>query len=147
MSSVNKSILIGRVGQDPELRYTADGTPVATFSLATSESYKQKDGSKKEVTEWHRLVAWRKLGEVAGQYVRKGSLLYIEGKIQSREWTDREGGKRKATDIVVSSLRMLGQPGNAANRYNVSGSSGSPGRDPGDDDDFIHEPDEEDVPV
>jgi single-strand DNA-binding protein len=147
MSGVNKVILIGRVGQDPELRYTADGTPVATFSLATSESYKQKDGSKKESTEWHRLVAWRKLGEVAGQYVKKGSLLYIEGSIKSREWIDREGGKRKATDIVVNSLQMLGQSGGSANGSRPAGSTGSPGRQPGDelDDDFPHE--EDDVPM
>jgi single-strand DNA-binding protein len=145
MSGINKVILVGRVGQDPELRYTADGTPVATFSLATSEKFKQRDGSSKEATEWHRLVAWRKLGEVAGQYVKKGSLLYIEGKIQSREYDGRDGVKRRTTDIVVNNLQMLGGSGNAAQGGRPAGSAGSPGRQPGDDDDFVHE--EEDIPM
>lgn len=146
MSGVNKVTLVGRVGGDPELRYTADGTPVATFSLATSEAYKQKDGSKREVTEWHRCIAWRRLAEVTNQYCRKGTLLYVDGKIQSREWTDRDGSKRKATDIVVNNLQMLGQPGNTT-QGSRSSSGGDPGRQPGDDDDFIHEPEEDDVPM
>ena len=108
MSYVNKVILIGRLGRDPELRYTADGTPVATFTLATTETRKNKDGTKSERTEWHRVVAWRKLGEVVGEYLKKGRLVYIEGSIQSREFEGRDGVKRKTYDIVASAMKMLG---------------------------------------
>ena len=109
MSYVNKVILIGRLGRDPELRYTADGTPVATFTMATTETRKNKDGTKSERTEWHRIVAWRKLGEVAGEYLKKGRLVYVEGSIQSREFEGRDGVKRKTFEIVASAMKMLGQ--------------------------------------
>jgi single-strand DNA-binding protein len=109
MSYVNKVILIGRLGRDPELRYTADGTPVATFTMATTETRKNKDGTKSERTEWHRIVAWRKLGEVAGEYLKKGRLVYVEGSIQSREFEGRDGVKRKTYEIVASAMKMLGQ--------------------------------------
>ncbi len=111
MSYVNKVILIGRLGRDPELRYTADGTPVATFTLATTETRKNKDGTKTDRTEWHRVVAWRKLGEVAGEYLKKGRLVYIEGSIQSREFEGRDGVKRKTFEIVASAMKMLGGGG------------------------------------
>jgi single-strand DNA-binding protein len=111
MSYVNKVILIGRLGADPEMRRTADGTPVTTFRMATTESWKNKDGSKAEQTEWHRVVAWRKLGEIAAEYLRKGKLVYVEGRIQSREYEDRDGVKRKTFEIVASNMKMLGGPG------------------------------------
>ena len=116
MSYVNKVILIGRLGRDPELRYTADGTPVATFTLATTETRKNKDGTKNERTEWHRVVAWRKLGEVSGEYLKKGRLVYIEGSIQSREFEGRDGVKRKTFEIVASAMKMLGGGGGGDDR-------------------------------
>ena len=111
MSYVNKVILIGRLGRDPELRYTADGTPVATFTMATTETRKNKDGTKSEKTEWHRIVAWRKLGEISGEYLKKGKLVYIEGSIQSREFEGRDGVKKKTYEIVASAMKMLGGGG------------------------------------
>lgn len=100
---VNKVILIGRLGRDPEIRNTADGTTVAQFSMVTSEKYKDK-----EYSEWHNIVAWRKLGEIAGEYLKKGSLVYIEGRIQSREYEGRDGVKRKVVEINASTMKMLG---------------------------------------
>ena len=111
MSNVNKVILIGRLGKDPEVRYTADGTPVATFTMATTETRKNKDGTKNEKTEWHRIVAWRKLGEISGEYLKKGQLVYIEGSIQSREYEGRDGVKRRTYEIVASAMKMLGPGG------------------------------------
>jgi single-strand DNA-binding protein len=107
MSNLNKVLLMGRLGADPELRYTTDGTPVATFRMATSESYKDKSGVKQERTEWHSIVAWRKLAELAGEYLKKGRLVYIEGRIQSREYEGRDGVKRKVYEIVASDMKML----------------------------------------
>lgn len=107
MSNLNKVLLMGRLGADPELRYTTDGTPVATFRMATSESYKDKSGVKQERTEWHSIVAWRKLAEIAGEYLKKGRLVYIEGRIQSREYEGRDGVKRKVYEIVASDMKML----------------------------------------
>ena len=115
MSYVNKVILIGRLGKDPELRYTADGIPVATFILATTETRKNKDGTKTDKTEWHRVVAWRKLGEVVGEYLKKGRLVYIEGSIQSREFEGRDGVKRRTFEIIASAMKMLG-PGGSEER-------------------------------
>ena len=110
---VNKATLIGRLGTDPEVRYTQDGTPVATFNLATDEQWKGKDGNKVQKTEWHRIVAWRKLGQVCGEYLTKGKLVYIEGKIQTRQWEDKDGIKRYTTEIVANGMKMLGgTPGN-----------------------------------
>ncbi len=103
MSSVNKVILVGRVGKDPETRYTPDGTAIANLSLATSEKRKGE-----EVTEWHRLVFFDKLAGVVTDYVKKGSLLYVEGKIQTRKWQDKEGQNRYSTEIVANSMQMLG---------------------------------------
>ena len=95
MASINKVILIGRLGRDPEIRYTPNGDAVANFSIATSENWKDKNtGEKKEKTEWHRLVAFRRLAEIIGEYLTKGSQIYIEGKLQTREWDDKEGNKR-----------------------------------------------------
>ncbi|MCX5814948.1 MAG: single-stranded DNA-binding protein [Proteobacteria bacterium] len=107
MASVNRVTLIGRVGKDPELRYTADGTAVATFSLATSESWKDKSGTKHERTEWHDIHVWRKLAEIVGEYVRKGRMIYVEGKIESRGYDGKDGSKRRQFSIVANNVIML----------------------------------------
>ena len=106
--SVNKVILVGRLGRDPETRYTGGGQAVANFSVATDESYKDKNGEKQKRTEWHKIVVWGKQAEIAQQYLKKGSLIFIEGRIQSREWQDKEGQKRTSFEIVANNFRMLG---------------------------------------
>lgn len=106
--SVNKVILVGNLGKDPELRYTPSGTAVATFSLATTERFKDRDGNRQEKTEWHNIVAWRQLAEICGKYLHKGKQVYIEGKIQTRSYDDRDGNKRYTTEIVVDQMQMLG---------------------------------------
>ncbi len=111
MASVNKVILVGNLGADPELRYTANGRPVASFRIATTDQWTSKDGEKVERTEWHRIVAWARLGEICGEYLRKGSPVYIEGKLQTRAWEDRDGNKRYTTEIVAQTMQMLGSPG------------------------------------
>jgi single-strand DNA-binding protein len=107
--SVNKVILVGNVGKDPEVRYLENGTPVCKFSLATSESYTNKNGEKVTNTEWHNIVMWRNLAELAQKWVKKGSTLYIEGKISSRTWDDKEGNKHYATDIVADTFKFVGR--------------------------------------
>ena len=97
MAGVNKVILVGHLGRDPELRYTQNGQAVANFSLATSESYAKRDGEREERTEWHRIVAWGRLAEICAEYLSKGRQVYIEGRIQTREWEDREVEKRRTT--------------------------------------------------
>lgn len=109
---INKAIIIGHVGQDPEVRYTGNatnGTKVAQLRVATSERYKDKDGKVQELTEWHSIVCWRGLADVVEKYVKKGTLVYIEGKIQSRSWEDSQGVKKYATDIVAHTLQLLGK--------------------------------------
>ncbi len=106
--SVNKVILVGRLGRDPETRYTGGGQAVANFSVATDESYKDKNGERQKRTEWHKIVVWGKQAEIAQQYLKKGSLIFIEGRIQSREWQDKEGQKRTSFEIVANNFRMLG---------------------------------------
>lgn len=108
MSSVNKAIILGRLGKDPETRYMADGKAVTNFTLATSETWKDKSGEKQEKTEWHNCTVYGKLAEVVGEYLRKGSQAYVEGKIQTRKWQDKEGKDRYATEIIVNELTMLG---------------------------------------
>lgn len=108
---VNKVILIGNLGSDPELKQTPDGVPVASVSLATNESWTDRSGEHQERTEWHRLVLWRRLGEIAGQYLKKGSRIYIEGKLQTREWQDQSGQKRYTTEVVVYDMQMLDSRG------------------------------------
>jgi single-strand DNA-binding protein len=111
MAGINKVILVGRLGKDPEVRYTPSGATVANFTMATSEEWKDKEsGEKQERTEWHRIVAWRRLGEICGEYLRKGKQVYIEGKLQTRSWDDRDGNKRYTTEIVASSMQMLDSP-------------------------------------
>jgi single-strand DNA-binding protein len=106
--SVNKVILVGRLGRDPETRYTGGGQAVANFSLATDESYKDRNGERQKRTEWHKIVVWGKQAEIAQQYLKKGSLIFVEGRIQSREWQDKEGQKRTSFEIVANNFRMLG---------------------------------------
>ena len=105
---VNKVILVGNLGQDPEIRYMPNGNAVANLSLATSESWKDQSGQLQERTEWHRLTIYRKLAEIAGEYLRKGSQIYVEGKLQTRKWQDQQGQDRYTTEIIVDQMQMLG---------------------------------------
>jgi len=111
MAGVNKVILIGRLGADPEVRYTNSGTPVANFRMATSVNFTNKSGEKTERTEWHRIVVFGRLGEICGEYLAKGKQVYIEGRLQTREWEDRDGNKRRTTEIVATAMQMLGAAG------------------------------------
>ncbi len=109
MAGVNKVILIGRLGRDPEIRYTPSGVAVANFSIATSEEWTDKNtGQKQERTEWHRIVAWRRLGEICGEYLHKGSQVYIEGRLQTRSWEDGDSNTRYTTEIIAQNMQMLG---------------------------------------
>jgi single-strand DNA-binding protein len=108
---VNRVFLIGRLGRDPEIRHTTSGSAVANFSLATDERWTDSEGNRQTRTEWHNIVAWRKLAEICGQYLSKGRLVFIEGRIQTREWDDRDGNKRRTTEIVASNMQMLGGRG------------------------------------
>lgn len=113
--SVNKVILVGNLGKDPELRYTPSGTAVCTFSLATSERFKNKQGEQQDRTEWHNIVVWAGLAEICGKYLSKGKQVYIEGRIQNRSYDDRDGNKRYITEIVANEMQMLGgRPGAGA---------------------------------
>jgi single-strand DNA-binding protein len=107
-NSVNKVILVGRLGKDPEVKYTQGGTAVARFSLATDEVWKDQSGEKQQKTEWHNIVAWNKLAEICGQYLAKGRLVYIEGRLQTRNWEDKDGNKRTTTEIRADNMVMLG---------------------------------------
>lgn len=106
--TVNKVILLGRLGRDPELRYTPSGAAVATLSLATNFVWKDQEGNQKESTEWHRVVVWRKLAEVAGNYLKKGGLVYIEGRLQTRSWNDKNNVTRYTTEVIADNLTMVG---------------------------------------
>jgi len=140
MAGINKVILVGRLGNDPEVRYTQDGSAVASFSIATSDEWKDKEtGDKKERTEWHRIVAWRKLGEICGEYLSKGRQVYVEGKLQTRSW-EKDGVTRYTTEIVASDVQFLGgRESGAASSQNQSGvrdtdAGGPSGSGPQDDD-------------
>ena len=109
--SVNKVILVGNLGKDPEVHYIEQGVAVARFPFATSETYRSKDGERITTTEWHNVVLWRGLAEVAEKYVRKGSQLYIEGRIKTRSYDDRDGNKRYITEIIADTMQMLGKKG------------------------------------
>ena len=111
MASVNKAILIGNLGCDPELRFTKDGRPVANFTLATNERWRDKEGNNQERTEWHRIVFWGRLAEIAAEYLRKDSQIYVEGRIQTRKWQDKDGQDRWSTEIVGNEMQMLGGRG------------------------------------
>jgi single-strand DNA-binding protein len=140
MSGINKAILIGRLGSDPEIRYTPSGVAVANFSVATSEEWKDKDtGEKKERTEWHRIVAWRRLGEICGEYLSKGKQVYVEGRIQTSSWEDKDGNKRYKTEIVANDVQFLGSRDMSDNARSQGGMGegghqGAPGPGPADDD-------------
>lgn len=110
---VNKVILVGNLGRDPELRYTASGTAVATLNLATSRRYKDRDGNWQDQTEWHRVVAWGRTAEVVNQYASKGRQLYVEGRLQTRQWEDRDGNTKYTTEVVADSIQLLGPRGGA----------------------------------
>ena len=108
MAGVNKVILLGNLGKDPEIRQLETGVKVASFSLATTESYKGKDGNRVDQTEWHNIVLWRGLAEVAEKYLKKGNTVYVEGKIRTRSWEDKEGNKRYTTEIIGDNMTMVG---------------------------------------
>jgi len=109
--AVNKVILIGNLGRDPEIRYTTGGQAVANFTIATTEKYTNKSGERQEDTEWHRIVAWGRLAEICGEYLSKGRMVYIEGSIKTRSWEDKEGNTRYTTEIVARNMQMLGGQG------------------------------------
>jgi single-strand DNA-binding protein len=111
MASLNKVMLIGNLGKDPEVRYTTSGTPVASFSIATTEKFKNRNGEFEEKTEWHNITLWGKLAEIAGEYLHKGKSVYIEGRLQTRKWQDRDGRDRWTTEIVGDKMQMLGGKG------------------------------------
>lgn len=106
--SVNKVILVGRLGKDPDVRYTTDGTPVANFSVATDETFTDRAGDKQSNTQWHRVVVWKKLAEICGEHLHKGRQVYIEGSLRSRKWQDREGNERISFEVVATRMVMLG---------------------------------------
>jgi single-strand DNA-binding protein len=119
---INKAILIGNLGGDPEVRYTQNGSAVANFNVATTERWKDQAGTQQEQTEWHRVVAFARLGEICGEYLSKGSKVYIEGRIQTRQWDDKDGNKRYTTEIVAREMKMLdskpSQGGSGGGSYN-----------------------------
>ena len=114
MASVNKVILVGNLGRDPEVRYMPNGDAVANYSIATTETWKDKNGMRQEKTEWHNIVMYRRLAEIAGEYLKKGSSVYIEGRLQTRKWQDKQGNDRYTTEIVADHMQMLGQRGGSA---------------------------------
>ena len=126
--SVNKVILVGRLGKDPETRYMTSGEAVTNCTLATSENWKDKSGEKQERTEWHNLVFYRRLAEIAGEYLRKGSQVYIEGKIQTRKWQDKEGKDRYTTEIIVNEMKMLGSKSSGGGSFEVVENQSAPAR-------------------
>lgn len=131
MAGINKVILIGNLGRDPEMRYFQDGNAVANFPIATSETWQDREtGEKKEKTEWHRIVAYKRLAEICGQYLSKGRQVYVEGRLQTREWEDRDGNKRWTTEIVANTMQMLGpkpEGGGGAPRNDYGGGYGGGG--------------------
>tara|TARA_B100000700_G_scaffold93857_1_gene105889 strand:- start:520 stop:942 length:423 start_codon:yes stop_codon:yes gene_type:complete len=139
MSSVNKALIIGNLGQDPEIKYTQSGSPVANLSVATSERWKDKNtGEQKEQTEWHRVVVFGRLAEIAEQYLKKGSKIFIEGKIQTRDWEDADGNKKYTTEVVAREMTMLDSK---ASISSDAPSPDSPSKETPKDDSF-----EEDIP-
>jgi single-strand DNA-binding protein len=142
MSGVNKVILIGNLGSDPTTRYTASGTAVCNFNLATSERFNNKSGEREERTEWHRVVAWAKLAEICNEYLKKGKQVYIEGRLQTRAWDDKEGNKRYTTEVVAQNMTMLGRVGDSPMDVPSQGAPGgqemasTPAGDSGEEDDL-----------
>jgi single-strand DNA-binding protein len=141
MAGVNKVVLIGHLGRDPEVRYTADGQAVANFSIATSDEWTDKDtGEKKQRTEWHRIVAWRRLGEICGEYLSKGRQVYVEGKIQTKSW-EKDGITRYTTEIIASDVQFLGGRDSAREAISPEDTSGLVGPEPS-----IPDKEEDDIP-
>jgi single-strand DNA-binding protein len=120
MASVNKVILVGTLGRDPELRYMPSGDALASFNVATNDTWKDKSGQKQERTEWHRISLFGKQAEIAGQYLKKGSSVYLEGRLQTRKWSDKEGVERQTTEIVADRMQMLGSRPNQESASGVS---------------------------
>jgi single-strand DNA-binding protein len=108
MASVNKVILVGNLGKDPEVRFMPNGDAVCNFSIATTDTWKDKEGAKQERTEWHNIVMYRKLAEIAGEYLKKGRPVYVEGRLQTRKWQDKEGNDKYTTEIIANQMQMLG---------------------------------------
>ncbi|MRR16097.1 MAG: single-stranded DNA-binding protein [Deltaproteobacteria bacterium] len=127
---INKAILIGRLGKDPEVRYTPDGTMVTNFNLATDEQWKDKNGEKVQKTEWHRIVTFGKLAEICGNYLVKGKLVFIEGRIQTRSWEDKDGVKRFTTEIIAGDMKMLDSKGQAKAGADASDAAAGPNGTP-----------------
>ncbi|MBA2350845.1 MAG: single-stranded DNA-binding protein [Burkholderiales bacterium] len=127
MASVNKVILVGNLGRDPETRYTADNAAIANISVATTDTWKDKSGEKQERTEWHRVVFFGKLAEIAGEYLKKGSQVYVEGSLRTRKWQDKEGQEKYTTEIVADRMQMLGSRSGAGDR-SLDGNVGEPTR-------------------
>ena len=146
MASVNKVILVGNLGRDPEVRYMPDGGAITNVSIATTDIWKDKSGEKQEKTEWHRVVFFSKLAEIAGEYLKKGSQVYIEGRLQTRKWQDKDGQEKYMTEVVADRMQMLGSRsgaggGDSGERVSSGSSGGSPGKSGGRFDDF-----EDDIP-
>ena len=128
---VNRALLIGRLGADPEVRYTPDGAMVTSFRLATDEQWKDKAGEKVQKTEWHRIVTFGKLAEICGNYLSKGKMVFVEGRIQTRSWEDKEGNKRYTTEIIASDMRMLDSKGTGKSQdTHADVTPSSPGGEP-----------------
>jgi single-strand DNA-binding protein len=123
MAGVNKVILVGNLGKDPEVRHLENGTAVANFPIATSESYKDKEGNRIDQTEWHNVVVWRKLAEIAESYLKKGSQVYLEGKLRTRSWEDQQGNKKYTTEVVADTFTMLGKREDTQNSFGPSSNS------------------------
>jgi single-strand DNA-binding protein len=128
MAGVNKAILVGNLGRDPELRYTQNGQAVVNFTLATSETWTDKSGERVERTEWHRIVVWGKTGEMCAQYLSKGRTVYVEGRIQTREWEDKDGNKRYTTEINAQTVNFIGPRTGGGGGEPTVGDSGGGGR-------------------
>jgi single-strand DNA-binding protein len=154
---VNKVILIGNLGRDPEVRSTPSGQPVASFSLATSRKWKDKSGNRQEETEWHNIVVWGKQAEIAGQYLKKGKQIYLEGRLQTRSWDDKQSGEKKyRTEVVCDNFQMLGSRGDmeggggggysGGGSYEGGGSGGSSGGGASSGGGYGGEPDDDDIP-
>ena len=147
MASVNKAIIVGNLGKDPEMRYMPSGDAICNFSIATTDSWKDKNGEKQEKTEWHRISMFGKLAEIAGEYLKKGSQVYVEGRLQTRKWQDKDGHERYTTEIVADRMQMLGSRNGGGNSFEVvdkpagGGSSAKPAKSGGDFDNF-----EDDIP-
>ncbi|MFO7667025.1 MAG: single-stranded DNA-binding protein [Desulfobacterales bacterium] len=144
MSGINKAMIVGRLGRDPEIRYTPGGVAVANFSVATSEEWKDKESNeKKERTEWHRIVAFGKLGEICGEYLSKGKLVYVEGRIQTRSWEDKDGNKKYTTEIVASDVQFLDKKDSGSGDYPRKGQDDKPERGSGP---AYHDSKDDDIP-